>query len=46
MGALCQSDSRQNPITPLPHYPITPLPHYPITLGCITGVPRAIIRDG
>jgi hypothetical protein len=26
MGALCQSDSRQNPITPLPHYPITPLP--------------------
>jgi hypothetical protein len=23
MGALCQSDSRQNPITPLPHYPIT-----------------------
>ena len=38
MGALCQSDSRQNPITPLPHYPIT--------LGYITGVPRAIIRDG
>ena len=35
MGALCQSDSRQNPITPLPHY-----------LGYITGVPRAIIRDG
>ena len=20
MGALCQSDGRQNPITPLPHY--------------------------